>query len=187
MRLLNTCTSEGKLKLEEFGGNKIPLYAILLHVWGENEVTFQDINSAVAEKKVGYDKVRETCSMAAADGFHYVWIDTCCIDKTSSAELSEAVNSMYHWYQESGVCYAYLADVPSNAVDDKFAKSKWFTRGWTLQELIAPSTVIFLDQEWQKMGTKSSRQRIISEITGIPANILLGGDLERTSVAQKMS
>jgi hypothetical protein len=132
MRLLNTCTSEGKLTLEEFGGNKIPLYAILSHVWGENEVTFQDINSAVVEKKVGCDKVREACSMAAADGFRYVWIDTCCIDKTSSAELSEAINSMYRWYQESGVCYAYLADMRSSAVDDEFKKSRWFTRGWTL-------------------------------------------------------
>src|ERR1700733_11317378 len=125
--------------------------------------------------------------MAAADGFHYIWIDTCCIDKASSAELSEAINSTYRWYHESGVCYAYLADVPPNAVDDEFAKSRWFTRGWTLQELIAPSTVIFLGKEWQKMGTKSSRQRIISEVTGIPTNILLGGDLERTSIAQKLS
>jgi hypothetical protein len=94
---------------------------------------------------------------------------------------------MYRWYHESGVCYAYLDDVPPNAADDEFAKSRWFTRGWTLQELIAPSTVVFLDQKWQKMGTKLSRQRIISEVTGIPANILLGGDLERAGVAQKLS
>ena len=125
--------------------------------------------------------------MAAADGFHYIWIDTCCIDKASSAELSEAINSTYRWYHESGVCYAYLADVPPNAVDNEFAKSRWFTRGWTLQELIAPLTVIFLNKEWQKIGIKSSRQRIISEVTGIPANILLGGDLERASIAQKIS
>src|SRR2546421_7751149 len=183
MRLLNTT----KRKLEEFETEKIPVYAILSHTWGENEVTLQDIKGGEAEKKKGYEKIRNTCSMAAADGFHYVWIDTCCIDKTSSAELSEAINSMYRWYHESGVCYAYLADVPPNAVDDEFTKSRWFTRGWTLQELIAPSTVIFLDQKWQKMGTKSSRQRIISDITGIPTNILLGRDLERASVAQKLS
>jgi hypothetical protein len=122
MRLLSTSTTNRNL--EEFEGNKIPLYAIISHVWGEDEVTFQDINSAVVEKKVGYDKVREACSMAAADGFYYVWIDTCCINKTSSAELSEAINSMYRWYHESGVCYAYLADVPPNAVDDEFAKSR---------------------------------------------------------------
>ena len=95
---------------------------------------------------------------------------------------------MYRWYQESGVCYVYLADVPSNAVDKpEFKTSRWFTRGWTLQELIAPSTVIFLDQNWKEMGTKSSLQLIISAITGMPANILLGGNFEGTSIAQRMS
>jgi ankyrin repeat protein len=190
MRLLNTTNR----KLEEFGGNKIPLYAILSHTWGEKEITFQDIKGHNAEKQVEYEKVRNTCDMAAAHGFDYIWIDTCCIDKTSSAELSEAINSMYRWYQDSGVCYAYLADVPPNAVDHRtgaigpeFSKSRWFTRGWTLQELIAPSTVIILDQKWQEMGTKSSLQQMISEITGIPTNILLGGDLEGASVVQRMS
>ncbi|KAH6681655.1 putative ankyrin repeat-containing protein [Halenospora varia] len=165
MRLLNTT----KRKLEEFGGNKIPLYAILSHTWGESEITFQDIKGDDVEKRVGYEK-------------------------TSSAELSEAINSMYRWYQDSGVCYVYLADVPPNAVDHRtraigpeFSKSRWFTRGWTLQELIAPSTIIILDQKWQEIGTKSSLQQIISEITGIPTKILLGGDLEGASVAQRMS
>jgi hypothetical protein len=190
MRLLNTT----KCKLEEFRDDKIPLYTILSHTWGESEITFQDIEGDDAENKVEYEKVRKTCDMAAAQGFEYVWIDTCCIDKTSSAELSEAINSMYRWYQESRVCYAYLADVPPNAVDHRtgtigpeFSKSRWFTRGWTLQELIAPSTVIFLDQKWQEIGTKSSLQRMISEITNIPTDILLGADLEGASVAQRMS
>jgi ankyrin repeat protein len=190
MRLLHTT----KRKLEEFGSNTIPLYAILSHTWGSNEITFQDIEAGDAEKRVEYEKIRNTCSLAAAHGFDYVWIDTCCIDKTSSAELSEAINSMYRWYQESGVCYAYLADVLFNPIDQQirainpdFSRSKWFTRGWTLQELIAPSTVIFLDQEWKEIGTKSSLQWMISEITGIPANILLGGDLECASIAQRMS
>jgi ankyrin repeat protein len=189
MRLLNTT----ECKLEEIEG-EIPLYAILSHTWGKNEITLQDIDGGDVDHKAGYEKVRKTCSVAAAHGFDYVWIDTCCIDRTSSAELSEAINSMYHWYQESGVCYAYLADVPSNtvnrqtrAIGPKFSESKWFTRGWTLQELIAPSMVVFLDQEWQEMGTKSSLQETIAEITGIPAKILLGDDLERASVAQRMS
>jgi hypothetical protein len=112
MRLLNTT----ECKLEEFEG-EIPMYAILSHTWSTNEITLQDIDVGDVDKKVGYEKVRKTCSVAAAHGFDYVWIDTCCIDKTSSAELSEAINSMYRWYQESGVCYAYLADVPSNIVD----------------------------------------------------------------------
>ena len=92
---------------------------------------------------------------------------------------------MYRWYQQAEVCYAYLADVPSDTVNGvvshigpKFSESRWFTRGWTLQELIAPSTVIFLNKEWQEIGTKSSLRQIISEITGIPVGILLGDDLE---------
>lgn len=192
MRLLNTT----KRKLEEFGGNKIPLYAILSHTWGEGEITFQDIEGDDAEKKkrVEYEKVRNTCDMAAAHGFDYVWIDTCCIDKASSAELSEAINSMYRWYQEAEVCYAYLADVPSGAINSvashigsQFSQSRWFTRGWTLQELIAPGTVIFLDRDWHKIGTKLGLRQVISNITGIPVSILSGDDLERSSIAQKMS
>ncbi|RFU30044.1 hypothetical protein B7463_g6282, partial [Scytalidium lignicola] len=191
MRLLHTRT----LKLEEFGDEN-ELYAILSHTWGENEITFQDIERGVIEKE-GCEKVRKTCALAASHGFDYVWIDTCCIDKTSSAELSEAINSMYRWYQKSIVCYAYLADVPHmppNATDDQtrsispeFLESKWFKRGWTLQELIAPSIVIFLDQEWQEINTKSNLQQTISKITGIPSNILLGDNPERASIAQRMS
>jgi hypothetical protein len=190
MRLLNTT----KRKLEEFGGNDIPLYAILSHTWRKFEITFQDIEGGDVEQKEEYEKVRKTCSMAADHGFDYVWIDTCCIDKTSSAELSEVLNSMYRWYKEAEKCYVYLADVPRGTVDrltgvvgDRFRKSRWFTRGWTLQELIAPSTIIFLNSEWQEIGTKSSLQWMISEITGIPSNILLGGDLESASIAQRMS
>jgi hypothetical protein len=108
MRLLHT----EKLELEEFGGREIPHYAILSHTWGKGEVTLQDIGTNKAEKLPGYKKVLNACSVTAKDGFEYIWIDTCCIDKTSSAELSEALNSMYRWYQEAEECYAYLADVP---------------------------------------------------------------------------
>ena len=142
----------------------------------------------------GYEKVSKACLVAAADEFDYIWIDTCCIDKTSSAELSEALNSMYRWYQEAEECYAYLVDVPHNSVNRRtgvtgpeFCKSRWFTRGWTLQELIAPLSVIFLDSEWQEIGTKSNLYRDISEITGIPGNFLLGDDLRHASIAQRMS
>jgi ankyrin repeat protein len=188
MRLLHTT----ERKLKQYASNNIPLYAILSHTWGENEITFQDIEAGNAETRVEYEKIRNTCALAAAHGFDHVWIDTCCIDKTSSAELSEAINSMYRWYQESGVCYAYIADFSlvdhqSRVMKADFSRIRWFTRGWTLQELIAPSTVIFLDQEWKEIGTKSSLQQMISDITGIPASILLGGDLECASVAQRMS
>jgi ankyrin repeat protein len=178
MRLLNTTTR----RLETFGTP--PLYAVLSHRWSAEEISFQDIQDGRAEiKETGYAKIRNTCSIAAAGGIDYVWIDTCCIDKTSSAELSEAINSMYRWYREAVVCYAYLADVP----DKKFTQSEWFRRGWTLQELIAPSIVIFLDSTWQEIGTKSSLQPAVSKATGIPAEVLLNGDIGNTSVAQKMS
>ncbi|KAH8593057.1 heterokaryon incompatibility protein-domain-containing protein [Bisporella sp. PMI_857] len=191
MRLLHTTNH----KLEEFGAHELPLYAILSHTWEGNEITFQDIEGANVINDERCKKVRNTCTVAADHGFDYVWIDTCCIDKTSSAELSEAINSMYRWYQESGVCYAYLADVLSTADDhqsmarsSEFLNSKWFTRGWTLQELIAPSIVIFFDQKWREIGTKSSLRQPISKITGIPDSILLGDDdLECASVAQRMS
>jgi ankyrin repeat protein len=190
MRLLSTRT----FKLEEISGDKIPPYAILSHTWGEREVTFQDMEKSCMVEEVGSEKIKNTCSVAAADGFDYVWIDTCCINKTSSAELSEAINSMFRWYLEAEVCYAYLADVPSDSVnrvtghiDSRFSKSRWFTRGWTLQELIAPSTVIFLDKEWREIGTKLSLQQEIFMITGVPVRFLLGDDLRGASIAQRMS
>jgi ankyrin repeat protein len=190
MRLLHT----KNLELQEFGGRRVPHYAILSHTWGTEEITLQDIKTNKPMKLEGYEKVRNACAVAAADDFEYIWIDTCCIDKTSSAELSEALNSMFRWYQEAKECYAYLADVPPNSdnrvtglAGPEFRKSRWFTRGWTLQELIAPSSVTFLDSEWQDIGTKSNLQRDISEITGIPDSFLLGDDLRHASIAQRMS
>lgn len=117
-------------------------------------------------------------------GYEYVWIDTCCIDKTSSAELSEAINSMFAWYQEAKVCYAYLFDVP----DRPLKASRWFTRGWTLQELIAPREVIFYDGNWRNLGDRTSLGPRISQCTRIPESILSGEkDLDTFSTAQRMS
>ncbi|KAI9772610.1 MAG: hypothetical protein M1839_002423 [Geoglossum umbratile] len=181
MRLLSTDNFEVK----EFGDDEVPRYAILSHTWDEEEVTFQDMEGTRVANKKGHEKVKSCCSVARASGLKYVWIDTCCIDKTSSAELSEAINSMYRWYQEADVCYGYLADVPSKAV---FSSSRWFTRGWTLQELIAPSTVIFLDEEWKELGTKANLRHYVSACAGIPVSILSGDDdLETFSIAQRMS
>ncbi|KAJ4157456.1 hypothetical protein NW754_009099 [Fusarium falciforme] len=181
MRLLNTQT----IVVESFDDDKIPSYAILSHTWEAEEVTFQDMELGRATSKKGWAKVKDSCSMARKNGFDYVWLDTCCIDKTSSAELSEAINSMYHWYQEATVCYAFLADVSDLA---GLPKSKWFTRGWTLQELIAPSSMIFLSQTWEELGTKATLDQVISERTRIPKAILSGDqDLEAASVAQRMS
>src|SRR5436190_12419401 len=132
MRLLKVRT----LQPEVFIGDEIPAYDILSHTWHEGEVSFQDILTPDAQLKAGYTKRKHSAHQAALDGLAYLWIDTCCIDKTSSAEISEAINSMYRWYQKSAVCYAYLPDVNPNENPElkasAFARSRWFTRGWTL-------------------------------------------------------
>jgi hypothetical protein len=122
---------------------------ILSHTWGEDEITFQDIQDLEkARKKKGFRKLEQYCRKAHSDGFKWVWVDTCCIDKTSSAELSEAINSMYQWYRDSKICYAYLEYVrlvQAGLVGKDLKESRWVKRGWTLQELIAPSVVEFYD------------------------------------------
>jgi hypothetical protein len=138
----------------------------------------------------GFAKIHGCCAQAASDGWKYAWIDSCCIDKSSSAELSEAINSMYRWYQNAEVCYAYLLDVPEDpsdedpcAADSFFRRSKWFSRGWTLQELLAPWTVVFFNKNWIEIGTKSSLYDTIVSITGIKPL----ANFEEACVAQKMS
>ncbi|KAH6877076.1 putative ankyrin repeat-containing protein [Thelonectria olida] len=181
MRLLNTTSIE----IEQFGDDAIPPYAILSHTWLEEEIIFQDLGQAHAASKKGYKKMTDFCSVARANGFQYGWMDTCCIDKTSSAELSEAINSMYHWYQEAAVCYTFLPDVSSLS---ELSGSRWFTRGWTLQELIAPSHMTFFDKDWSELGTKASLGQTISDCTGVPLGILSGKEhFETASIAQRMS
>lgn len=169
MRLINCST----LQVEEFSNVDVPPYAILSHTWGDDEVLFADLPFRRATKsRKAYRKIGFTCAQALRDGLKYAWIDTCCIDKSSSAELSEAINSMFAWYRSSTRCYAYLSDVLGAEVDDKFLKSRWFTRGWTLQELLAPEDVIFYDQQWNEIGRKSEHAESISKATGIDAGAL---------------
>jgi hypothetical protein len=186
MRLLNTYS----LELEEFGGNDTPCYAILSHTWEKEEVSFQDMQDGTAVNKAGYAKILASCDQAARAALCYIWVDTCCIDKTSSAELTEAINSMYQWYQNAYVCYAYLSDVSvlqdSKVDGSAFAKSRWFTRGWTLQELIAPSRLIFYSRDWKPFGTRAELKAKISDITGINVNILDGQSPQSASVAARM-
>lgn len=190
MRLINTTTR----KVEEFRGN-IPKYAILSHTWDEKEMTLQEMQQSGPEKLTGYEKVDRCCKVVAKEGFEYVWIDTCCIDKHSSSELSEAINSMYQWYKEAQVCITYLSDVlsaddPSRLLSS-FKTCKWFKRGWTLQELIAPSMVEFYGRndkgDWTEIGTKLSLQRAIFEATGIPIEVLKTGEVRDICVAKRMS
>ncbi|KAL5356868.1 ankyrin repeat-containing domain protein [Aspergillus floccosus] len=191
MRLLDTTEpASAPFKVIEFTDDEIPPYAILSHTWNQEEITLRDLEIEAPNyenlfNKKGYTKVRRACALARQSGYDWLWMDTCCIDKTSSAELSEAINSMYRWYQQAGICYAWLSDAwsPSDV-----PTCRWFTRGWTLQELVAPSTVVFLDARWEVLGTKESLRSAISERTGIPESILSGDDdLESMSVAQRMS
>ncbi|EIW51976.1 uncharacterized protein TRAVEDRAFT_86572, partial [Trametes versicolor FP-101664 SS1] len=130
--------------------------------------------------------------IAREAGYRLVWIDSCCIDKASSSELSEAINSMFEWYSEADVCYAYLADVPDDEdprlLDSVFRESRWHRRGWTLQELIAPERVIFLSCTWRFLGTKTGLASTLEQITNVDFAILTGRTtLTSISVAKRMS
>jgi hypothetical protein len=169
MYLLNTST----LKLQSFVED-IPDYVILSHTWHrEGEVTFNDIDQPHAQYMPGYSKLSGCCRQASEDGFSWVWIDTCCIDKRSSAELSDAINSMWLYYWNAQICYVYLSDVlgPSEPYEQLdyagFSRSRWFTRGWTLQELLAPAVVEFYGSNWSFIGTKGSLRKEISTQTRI--------------------
>ncbi|KAF5362838.1 hypothetical protein D9758_007136 [Tetrapyrgos nigripes] len=208
MRLLNTNT----LRVQEFF-TEIPRYAILSHTWEDEEITFQDIQNLAtladtcngrqvtfndiqaffhpAQPKKGYTKVVQACFCARSSAFDWIWIDSCCINKESSAELSEAINSMYQYYEDAVVCYVYLFDVsakyhPRNP-ESNFKRSKWFTRGWTLQELLAPEYIAFFDKDWTKIGTRWSLRDVISVVTTITIDVLEGRPIDKYSVAQKMS
>lgn len=196
MRLLNIKT----LELESFFDKDVPRYAILSHRWGPEELTYEDMRagpSRAARRKKGFAKVRDFCDRVRdpAPGLkcEYVWVDTCCIDKSSSAELSEAINSMFKWYERAVTCFAFLDDVTADG-KKPMSKSLWFTRGWTLQELIAPSQVVLYDRDWKGLGDRLSLSRELAKVTGIPASLLSRDPqpvtkiwLDSYSVAAKMS
>lgn len=166
-------------------------YAILSHTWDDAEVTFQDMKDlAIARTKAGFMKIEGSCNLALKDGLQYIWVDTCCIDKSASAELSEAINSMFNWYKNAEVCYVYLFDVSSGSqmtTAGEFGKCKWFTRGWTLQELIAPTQLLFVDRKWRLVGAKKDLSEEIGGITGINDSVLHDSSLlETIPLAKRM-
>lgn len=193
MRLINTST----LRLEDFRStSRLPDYAILSHRWRAafEEVTFHDFLDGTKRDTAGWAKIVDFCKVALADDLKYCWIDTCCINKESSAEETRSINSMFAWYAGAKKAVVYLEDVHCEEVSvegsdeqSTFASSEWFTRGWTLQELIAPREVVFYNSGWIPLGSKSSLCGMLSEITSIPAEVLRG---ERShlscSVAQRM-
>ncbi|XP_014553175.1 hypothetical protein COCVIDRAFT_75541, partial [Bipolaris victoriae FI3] len=198
MRLLYTA-SDGRLRwTKDLIGEKIPSYAILSHTWKEGqELTFADLKDLYnaagveAQSKEGYQKLRFCAQQARQDGLDYFWVDTCCIDKTNNTELSKAINSMFRWYQNAKKCYVFLSDVENDTLEGDselvFRQSRWFNRGWTLQELLAPHSVEFFSQYGTRLGDKESLKHIICEITGIPLKALSGSDLSEFDVAERFS
>jgi Heterokaryon incompatibility protein (HET) len=200
MRLLER-KPDGDLVFRESTNKDVPAYAILSHTWLANnneEVSFQDVEAGTGKSKAGWRKIQFCADKAAADGLRYFWIDTCCIDRKNSTELSKAINSMFRWYQKAARCYVYLTDV--SAYDGKetpqqclfhweatFRKSRWFTRGWTLQELLAPTLVDFFGFGGERLGSKLTLEVIIHDITGIPRAALRGEPLDGFSCDERMS
>ncbi|KAL6251759.1 hypothetical protein RBB50_001969 [Rhinocladiella similis] len=215
MKLINSKT----FTLENFFTETAPPYAILSHTWTSEELTYQDITSdggLSCTTKKGCAKLKQTCRLAVQDGLDYAWIDTCCIDKSSSAELSESINSMYTWYANATTCYVYLEDLsssdsisgattayirkidgenssnsdalPATQAARSLAQCRWFTRGWTLQELLAPVKLTFYDSSWTPIGTRSTFCDMISRITSIPKSVLSQTfPISECSIAVRMS
>ena len=191
--------ADGELARTEFFKGNIPEYAILSHTWASEseEVSFRDLVDRTGKSKAGYDKIQFCGKQAARDKLRYFWVDTCCIDQSNKTELSEAINSMFSWYREATKCYVYLSDVSirDNKLDHfsqstwelAFRESRWFTRGWTLQELIAPASVEFFSLEGKRLGDKKSLERQIHEITGIAIQALQGSPLSNFDVAERLS
>lgn len=175
MHLLNTSTR----KTQDFSPGKIPPYVILSHRWEDEEISYKDLTEPRRDPSTlkGWIKLSSFCSLARQDGWEWVWMDTCCIDKNSSAELSEAINSMYQWYRQAGYCIAYLADISIAKAEPmierkRFWKSEWFERGWALQELLASREVVFYDRSWNAIGTRTRLEAYVSRATHISTDHL---------------
>ncbi|KAM5349182.1 hypothetical protein ACJ41O_009005 [Fusarium nematophilum] len=206
MRLLRR-KANGAIELTNYPEEEnLPKYAVLSHTWlaDEEEVTFKDMMRGNAEAKpASYRKIRFCGEQAASDGLEHFWVDTCCINKTNSSELQEAITKMFSWYRSADKCYAYLADVsvdetpesddstkstpPPYSWELAFRRSRWFTRGWTLQELLAPASVEFFSVEGTRLGDRASLEQWIHEITGVPRQALQGRVLTAFSVAERFS
>ncbi|CAN9361213.1 unnamed protein product [Alternaria alternata] len=199
MRLLYTI-SDGTLRWTKdiIRSEEIPPYAILSHTWAEQEVVFEDLKDVEnAQSKEGYRKIRFCAQQAERDGLNHFWVDTCCIDKTNNTELSEAINSMYRWYQNADKCYVFLSDVEGKSSEENsksssrwkaaFRTSRWFTRGWTLQELLAPRSVEFFSRDGVRLGDKESLKQTIQEVTKIPIEALSASNLSEFDISERFS
>ena len=194
MRLLHFDRSD-RLVSTDFSGKIIPPYAILSHRWGGSEVLLEDVTSNTYKKKEGYQKIEFCAKRAAQDQLQYFWLDTCCIDKWNIRERSKAINSMFRWYKNATKCYVFLPDVSLSHEEElaqqhtweaSFRASEWFTRGWTLQELIAPESVEFFSREERRIGDKASLKQLVHEITSIPLEVLQGCPLDKFTISERM-
>jgi hypothetical protein len=197
MRLLEYKT-DGEFSLTTDFGGETPQYAIFSHTWEAEEVTFKDLVDGTGKGKAGYRKIQFCGEQARCDGLQYFWVDTCCIDKSNSTELAKAINSMFRWYCNAAKCYVYLSDVwaRKRKASDRFSEytwesafrgSRWFTRGWTLQELLAPRSVEFFSQEGKRLGDKRTLDRQVHERTGIAVSALQGAPLSQFGVDERLS
>ncbi|KAH8728029.1 heterokaryon incompatibility protein-domain-containing protein [Phaeosphaeriaceae sp. PMI808] len=192
MRLLNTSTFE----FEEFLVNP-PYYAILSHTWEKDEVIFSDMQNGTARSRNGAEKLWQCCQLAASQFYRYIWVDTCCINKESSAELSEAINSMYTYYEESLVCFVYLdIEIPLGYLTaEDIRRARWTYRGWTLQEFLAPNRVLFYDKNWKFCGTRDDNCDMLAEAMNIRAGlfrtfkdpVIKDIAMRQCSIAERMS
>jgi tetratricopeptide (TPR) repeat protein len=195
MRLLHFNALDRPI-LTDFGGKPTPPYAILSHRWSDSEVLIEDISDGNYKKREeGSKKLRFCADRAAQDGLRYFWIDTCCIDRWDNNERSKAISSMFQWYRNAERCYVFLSDVLLSATTEtpqrsdweaSFCVSAWFSRGWTLQELIAPVCVDFYSREGQRIGDKASLDRLLHGITGIPLPALRNCPLDQFSASERM-
>ena len=193
--------NDGQFRLtDDLLDNELPAYAILSHTWGQDceEVKFEDLMKNSGPDKAGRDKIKFCAKQAAKDDLRFFWVDTCCIKTSSDRELSQAINSMFRWYRGAARCYVYLSDVSTrkrkernqishNTWEPAFRESRWFTRGWTLQELLAPPSVEFFSKEHERLGDRQSLRQEIHEITGIPISALEGRPLPHFSIEERMS
>jgi hypothetical protein len=196
MRLLHF-DKHGELELTKDLADKIPPYAILSHTWGgdEEEVTFNDINTGAGKSKAGYTKLEFCGRQAQKDGLKHFWVDTCCINKANHTELDEAIGSMFRWYRNAVKCYVYLSDVSVYNTSQEitrqiweaaFRQSRWFKRAWTLQELLAPASVIFFSREEIILGDKQTLEELVKEITNIEITALRGAPLSTFTIDERL-
>jgi hypothetical protein len=197
MRLVKI-DNDGRFILEQFPEHQTPPYAILSHTWGrgqDDEVTYRDIINGTGGDKPGYKKLEFCSNQATADGLQYFWVDTCAINKDSEPELTTAINSMFRWYQNATKCYVYLSDVsiraPGGLLEHSewastFRGCQWFTRGWTLQELLAPRNVTFYSKENLRLGDKITLENQITSVTGIATEALQGQPLANFSIEDRL-